>query len=327
MVQGRKRVTSADVAQASGVSRATVSYVLNNDPRQTIPVETRERVLKAAKQLGYRPYAPARTLRAGYSRIVLAVLPYEQIDPGLARRLRDLQAALAEQGFSLICHVGLHSLSDHTHPSSNLTPAVIAAFTDQEDKATTAFLGEFNAPIVWMHTPGYGEAVGAEQVTYLVSRGYERIVFAAPTRSDVQTITQSRLEGVRRRCSELGIAEPFVQVIPFSRAEAREAIENALALNRTPFGLCCYNDEVAIAAMSGLRDAGIKVPESVAVIGCDDIPLAQFSAPALTTITIASEDQKRLEALSVDNILAASRGEPLRKIPAVQLTVALRESA
>jgi DNA-binding LacI/PurR family transcriptional regulator len=66
--KAKKRLTSADVARASGVSRGTVSYVLNNDPRQSIPTETRERVLKAARTLGYQPFAPARSLRAGYSR-------------------------------------------------------------------------------------------------------------------------------------------------------------------------------------------------------------------------------------------------------------------
>ena len=151
MAKGRERITSTDVARVSGVSRATVSYVLNNDPRQTIPPETRERVLNAAKELGYHPFAAARTLRAGYSRIVLAVLPFEQIDPAIARTLRDLEAGLSEQGFSLICHVGVPAPSQHTHPSSNLSPAVVAVFTNEADSATSAFLREFDAPIIWMH--------------------------------------------------------------------------------------------------------------------------------------------------------------------------------
>src|SRR5262245_23907323 len=120
-----RRVTSADVARASGVSRATVSYVLNNDPRQSISPETRERVLQAVEELGYRPFAPARILRAGRSQIVLAVLPFELVDPGLARGLKKLEAGLAAQGFSLIWYVGAPGPPGHTHPSANLTPAVI----------------------------------------------------------------------------------------------------------------------------------------------------------------------------------------------------------
>lgn len=67
------RVRSVDVAREAGVSQATVSYVLNNDPRQSIPEETRARVLEVARKLGYQPYAPARMLRSGKSKLVLMV--------------------------------------------------------------------------------------------------------------------------------------------------------------------------------------------------------------------------------------------------------------
>ena len=86
MEKEQGRVTSEDVARASGVSRATVSYVLNNDPRQSIPQETRERVLKVARELGYRPFTAARILRAGYSRIVLVVLQFEMATGGDSKR-------------------------------------------------------------------------------------------------------------------------------------------------------------------------------------------------------------------------------------------------
>jgi DNA-binding LacI/PurR family transcriptional regulator len=118
MEREKRRVTSEDVARASGVSRATVSYVLNNDPRQSIPLETRERVLTVARELGYRPFTPARILRAGYSRIVLVVLQFELVDPAIARSLKELEAALAGQGFSLIWYVGLHTALGHIHPSA-----------------------------------------------------------------------------------------------------------------------------------------------------------------------------------------------------------------
>src|SRR5690349_4701766 len=97
--KGSRRVTSVDVARASGVSRATVSYVLNNDARQSIPLETRERVLKAVKELGYSPFSPARILSTGQSNLVLAVLPFEQVDPELARILKALGTKLAAHGF------------------------------------------------------------------------------------------------------------------------------------------------------------------------------------------------------------------------------------
>jgi DNA-binding LacI/PurR family transcriptional regulator len=324
MDKEHRRVTSSDVARASGVSRATVSYVLNNDPRQSIPPETRQRILKAANELGYRPFTPARILRAGYSRLVLVVLQFEQVDPAIARDLKGLEARLAARGFSLIWYVGLHTMVDHTHPSANLTPAVIVSFVDESDPAIAAFLEQFHVPILSLSSATNRQAVGRAQVTYLVQHGHRSIVFAAPWRRDVQRLAQARLEGVRQGCAELAVEPPFVQVMPPSLESAREAIAHLLSRQSTPFGVCCYNDEVAFAVLAALSDAGIPIPESVAVIGCDDIPLAQFSMPPLTTIYFDNEQQ--LDLL-INNILAASRGEPLQEVPPPHLSVIVRASA
>lgn len=324
MGKKQRRVTSTDVAQASGVSRATVSYVLNNDPRQTIPAETRERVLNAARELGYQPFAAARILRAGYSNLVLVVVQFEQIDPGMARDLKYLEAGLGAQGFTLIWYVGWHNTQEPTHPSTNLTPAVIISYVDESDPAVAAFLQQFNVPILSMSNSAHRQPVGRAQVTYLVQRGQQHIVFATTDRHDVQRLAQARLNGVRHGCAECGLAPPWVQVVPASRKGAREAIANVLAHQSPPFGICCYNDEVAFAVMAALSDASIMIPESVAVIGCDDIPLAQFSVPPLTTIGFHN---RHFLDLLIENILAASRDEPIKQIPPPSLSVVVRESA
>jgi DNA-binding LacI/PurR family transcriptional regulator len=88
--------------------------------------------------------------------------------------------------------------------------------------------------------------------------------------------------------------------------------------------VCCYNDEVAFAVIAALADAGIQIPEAVAVIGCDDIPLAQFSIPPLTTINF---DHRQLLDSRIENILAASRGEPIQEAPPIPLSIIVRGSA
>ncbi|MDX1378891.1 MAG: LacI family DNA-binding transcriptional regulator [Anaerolineales bacterium] len=324
MKKKQRRVTSTDVARESGVSRATVSYVLNNDQRQTISPETRERVLKAVQKLGYQPFAPARILRTGYSNLVLAVIQFEQIDPNIARDLKYLEAGLNEQGFTLICYVGWHNRQSSTHPSTNLTPAVIVSFVDARDPAEAAFLQQFNVPVLSLNNSDSGKSVGKTQVTYLVQRGQQRIVFATTERHDVQRLAQARLNGVRQRCAELGLRPPLVQVIPSSREGSREAIAYVLAHQSPPFGICCYNDEVAFSVIAALSKSDIMVPESVAVIGCDDIPLAQFSIPSLTTIGF--QNRNFLDLL-IENILAASRGESIKELPPLSLSIIMRESA
>lgn len=326
MTKEQGRVTSTDVARASGVSRATVSYVLNNDPRQTIPPQTRERVLQAAKQLGYQPFAPARVLRAGYSRLVLVILPFEQVDPKLAGILRDLEAGLAERGFSLILHVGVLNAAP-IHPSANLTPAVIAVFAGQAEGELANFLKDFNAPIVWLVNSGYGREEGRLQVEYLFQRGWRHIVFVAPERADIQGLAQHRLDGVVERCAELGLTPPPVQLMPLERERAGVAIRELLVQAAPPFGLCCFNDEVAFAAIAGLTDVGIAIPQMVAVIGCDDIPLAQLSTPALTTVAANQKDREPLLTAWVAGIIAASQGEEVPEYPPGSISVVVRQSA
>ena len=177
----KRRLTSFDVARASGVSRATVSYVLNNDPRQTIPAETRERVLKAARKLGYRPFAPARTLRAGYSRLVLGVLQFERVDPNLAGDMHYLEAELTARQFTLIWHVGSKMAMDHAHPSANLAPAAVIAFVDESAPALAAFLRQFDVPILSLINETVRQDAGRAQVSYLADKDKRSMVFAAPS--------------------------------------------------------------------------------------------------------------------------------------------------
>jgi len=324
MEPGQRRVTSEDVARASGVSRATVSYVLNNDTRQSIPPQTREKVLKAAQELGYSPFTPARILRVGYSRIVLVVLQFEQVDPSLAHDLKALEEGLATHGFTLLWHVGLHTSPGQLHPSANLTPAVIVSYVDEADPQMASFLRQFNVPVLSLNNESYRQSVGKTQATYLVQQGWRRMVFAAPERRDVQRLAQARLDGVCQACTEAGLEPPLVQIIPHSREKAREVIANLHAQQAFPCGICCYNDEVALAVIAALTDAGIEIPTSAAVIGCDDILLAQFSNPPLTTISF---DNRLSYQRLIENILAASQGEALQPTLPVPLTVIRRASA
>ena len=205
-----------------------------------------------------------------------------------------------------------------------MTPAVIVSLVDEADEDTEEFLSQFNVPIISMTNESSRQAVGKAQVSYLVEHGQRRIVFAAPERSDVQWLAQARLEGVRDGCAQHALEPPIVQVIPSSREGAREAIMQVLTQQSQPFGICCYNDEVAFAVLAACSDMGIRVPDSVAVIGCDDIPLAQMSIPSLTTISF--ENSVWLTALT-ENILLASRGEPTREVLPKSLSIVVRASA
>ncbi|SRR5579875_504663 len=322
---GKHRVTSDDVARACGVSRATVSYVLNNDPRQTIPQETRERILQAARQLGYSPFAPARALRSGQSHLVLAVLPFEQIDPALSRSLKELEQRLALRGLTLLSYVGAHPQAGSMHPSTHITPSVLLSYADQDDPVMTAFLQQFHAPI--LHLLGDAtveEQVGKMQAEYLIQCGKHSLIFLTDEREDVQILSHYRFQGVRQACLQERCEEPVLCFLPSSREQARTIVRDALARRVPPWGICCYNDEVAFAALATLADENIAIPLTAAVVGCDDIRLAQWSRPALTTIAFHDESGPDL---LIEVIVALSRGEAVSWKPQKTLTLVKRASA
>ncbi|MFD0522811.1 LacI family DNA-binding transcriptional regulator [Paractinoplanes durhamensis] len=125
-----QRVTSADVARVAGVSRATVSYVLNDTPGQTISPTTRTRVLDAAARLGYAPSAAARALRTGRSDVVLCLLPDWPIGPEVGSMLGNLSTALARHGFTFVVHPGNREDRPISEIWKAITPAAVIAFAD-----------------------------------------------------------------------------------------------------------------------------------------------------------------------------------------------------
>jgi DNA-binding LacI/PurR family transcriptional regulator len=298
---------------------------LNNAPHQTIPPETRERVRQAAQRLGYCPFAPARMLRAGQSPIVLAVLPFAQIDPGLSERLKEMEPKLAAHGLTLLCYIGMHVQAGLLHPSANVTPSVLLSFADRTDPLIDPFLQQFRAPV--LHLLGddrVQEEIGRMQATFLLQRGKRSLLFATSERGDVQALAERRLGGVRQVCAQAGLQAPAVCALPASRQGARTALRDLLTGCVPPWGICCYNDEVAFAALAALADEDIAVPATAAVVGCDNIPLAEFSVPALTTI--AFDPEPALDPL-IEAIVALSRGEPNTLVSHETLTLVPRASA
>jgi DNA-binding LacI/PurR family transcriptional regulator len=319
----RRRLTSLDVARACGLSRATVSYVLNNDTKRNIPPETRERVLQAARRLGYHPFAPARILRAGQSRLILGVVQFERVDPVMAGVMHYLQRKLIARNFTLVWHVDAKMALEPAHPSNNVTPAAVLAIVNEKAATVPTFLRQFGVPIVSVMNLTVGQDVGRMQVRRLISQGIRAIAFAAPERTDLQSLSAARLEGVRLECAKLGLKRPIVQVVPSSRIGAQEAVAKIFSRGVRRVGICCYNDEVALALLAALSDAGIVVPEEVAVIGCDNTSLGELTTPPLTTISF--NPQEYLDLL-IDNIVAVCNGARPVRNTVIPLSLVIRGS-
>jgi DNA-binding LacI/PurR family transcriptional regulator len=320
----QRRVTSVDVAREAKVTQATVSYVLNNEPRQSISQETRNRVLEAARKLGYQPYGPARTLRMGKSNIVLVVWGESVVEGPVIQFIEQLTAALTKIGFSLLWQIGFSP--EQQHLAANLAPAVVIGVVGETDAATVASLEGFHAPVVLLPYHNRITMGTRAQMEYLLKQGARPIVYAATEKPQLQHMSHARQEVVRQVCREHGLPEPRVVTVSQTRERARQAIADLVAVQPPPFAICAFNDEVAFAALAALSDLTIAVPEAVSVIGQDNTMIAELSIPPLTTITLRGPEQA--QSLIASIVSVCQGGSPLvLEIGNMQAKVIVRASA
>jgi DNA-binding LacI/PurR family transcriptional regulator len=313
----KRRVTSVDVAREAGLSRATVSFVLNDTPGQSIPEATRQRVLQAAERLGYTPYAPARTLRSGRSDVAVFVLPDWPQGPTMTEFVDRAAQGLSRAGLTLVTHVHTGDEQGLARLWTALTPAAVFGmrpFTSVElagmRKAgisailpATEELGHDVSTTVW------AKGVGRLQAEHLIRKGHTRLAYVLSNEPRLAALGQGRAEGAVEACAAAGLAPPVVSTIALDASAAAEVMEGwrdgAGACEAAPTAVCAYNDEVALAILAGMRMMGLSAPADLAVIGADDIPGARFAAPPLTTV---AQNSGELGARSAKALLEALQG-------------------
>jgi DNA-binding LacI/PurR family transcriptional regulator len=315
-----RRVTSADVARAAGVSRTTVSYVLNNTAHQKIPQDTRQRVLEAASRLAYAPSAAARALRTGRTDTVLCLLPDWPISPTVGALLEHLSAALAADDLMLV----VHPRSRETRPVSDvwkaITPAAVVAFENiARDEAAAMRSAGIDVVVTLMGRSGRGREFGMRQqrsgtvqAEHLVAAGHRRLGYALPDDERVQVFARPRLEGVQHACSKLGLEAPLVRTVPLDPLAASEAVRAWRAAASPVTAVCCFNDNTALAVLAGMRQLGLSAPGDLAVVGVDDIPAARLADPPLTTV---ATDIQALARHVAQTITALLNGAPQPRRP------------
>ncbi|MFC8429547.1 LacI family DNA-binding transcriptional regulator [Streptomyces sp. NPDC057253] len=286
--------TSADVARLAGVSRATVSYVLNNTSAVRISEPTRRRVHAAAKELGYVPHAAARSLRAGHSRMVLMPAPSIPVGPLYSQFINELQWALGRLDYTVVQYgsVGLQGEEAARAwaelrpvavlvPGTGLGPQGVSLLRRSGARAVVTLAPEAveGAHALLMDHERVGHCAG----THLYERGRRRIGVVVPEESGLEGFSLPRLAGVRRAL--LGTDATLTE-LPLA-FEEQSAIK--LAARWRDLGLdsvFAYNDEYAMLLMRALQDEGLRIPEDTAVIGADDLLLGRLLRPRLSTVHI-----------------------------------------
>jgi DNA-binding LacI/PurR family transcriptional regulator len=317
---GGRRITSADVAREAGVSRATVSYVLNDKPGQAIPEATRQRVHDAAARLGYAPSATAKALRRGRSDVVLGLLPDWPLGYAVGRVVQELSAAFARRGLTFVLHPDSRAVRPLGEVWKAITPVGVLALDAVSDAEAAAMRAAGVEVVVALHAPVEqrpGELlqpqdpVGALQARYLAP-AHRRLGYAYPDDERVAVFARPRLQGVREACAELGLPEPDVRTVPLQPRAAAAAVRSWLAADPPVTGICAYNDDLALAVLTGARQLGVRVPDDLAVVGVDDVPAAAVTDPPLTTVV---QDFRAIAEHHVCSVVAALAGEPIPGAP------------
>lgn len=311
--------TSADVARLAGVSRATVSYVLNNNTAVRISDPTRRRVREAAAELGYVPHAAARSLRAGHSRMVLlptANLPsaplHRRFLHGLESGLRHLDYTVVQYGSlgldpddAARAWAELRPVAVIVPGSVPLAPQGIAVLRRSGAKAVIT-LGPQPVPGAHALITDQRE-VGGSAVRHLLERGRRRIGVVMPEEPGLSLFAGPRLAGARRAAGGDALIEELPLRYTEESATALAARWRTLRLD----AVFAYDDSYAMLLMRALQDAGIEVPEQTAVIGVDDSLPARLLRPRLSSVRMELATVEPLADL-VDRLVRHPVTEPER---------------
>lgn len=326
--------TLADVAKRAGVALSTVSAVLNNRPDCFVSAETRQRILKAAAELGYRPHYLARSLARGKTD-TLGLVIYEVTNPYFARIADEVERAAREAGYQLLLctnrdepecsdRANLELLSQRRVDgillwASRYPPEGYTVPLPDEAKGRVVVLGYHTAD--GTDYVSVNRAEGTYRATqHLIALGHRQLGYLAPY-GDLHP-DHPKLAGVLQAVQEAGLPEPLL--IPTDghfRGDGYRAVQRAREWQPRPTALVCYNDLLAIGAHKGLRELGWRIPEDIAFVGFDGIEEGEFLEVPLTTVAVPIAEMSQTAVQFLINRLEGRAERPQQLTLAPRLVV------
>ncbi len=297
----KKRSTSLDVAKLAGVSRTTVSFVLNDVSSVSISDATRKRVLDAAKKLSYSPNIAGKKLVSGKSYTIGLVLCQspEQIftDAFLPQVILGVEQAAMQQGFHVLLKpVDPYDTGGYARLITENHVDGILLSGPREDDSALMKLHQQRVPVLLMgQLPNtdipfvdIDATAGAElAVTHLIERGHKCIgmITNAPLS---YTSAQQRRDGYTGALQKanLPVEKRFIQEGNYTPRSGFEAMKALLQVSPRITAVFVASDVVAMGAILAIKEAGLDIPKDIAIVGFDDIPLAEYYDPPLTTIRL-----------------------------------------
>lgn len=288
-----RKPTMRDVARATNVSVATVSYALRGEASGMTPATAR-RIREAAAELGYVPNAAATALARGHSRIVLVAHDETFVGDVTERSNHELVGIFENLGYRALFYE-VSSEDDLVATAHAIQPAAVfhLAFLTA---STLRRLRAAGVPRLFGFTAGgdptdsgvperaWERELGSAQAGFLHARGYRRLAYVIPESSPRRPVALSRLAGFTARCDALGVSAPEVVTAPIDVAAIAESLR--MLPKADIWAVAAFDDRTAIGVMGAAWELGWRVPDRIAVIGCDDTVEASLIRPALTSVSL-----------------------------------------
>lgn len=308
-----------DIAQAAGVSVGLVSRVLNDSPNTRAAAETRERIVRTAAELGYRPNYAARALKLARSNTIALVTPALATNAMVVELMRGVEDEARAVGFTVLLGRS-ETMTDRTQLLRLLETGRVDGFLLQgRDDETAESLTRLiaGAPVVLINArvdsrPGSvmidDRAAARAATRYLLERGHRRTGLV----NGLATSLTARLrgEGYRQALAEAGI-EPDESLITqhgYAPEDAVPALEVLMRRADPPSALVVANVNAAMGALTHARRMGFRVPEDLSVIGIHDAWTADHTWPPLTTVSMPLYDLGRAAVRALHDRLSAEDG-------------------
>lgn len=321
-----------DVARLAGVSTSTVSHVINKD--RFVSDAIRVRVEDAVRTLNYAPSALARSLKLNQTRTI-GMLITASSNPFYSELVRGVERSCFERGYSMVL---CNTEGDEQRMNRNLETLLqkrvdgLLLLCTETHQPSPAIMTRYPAiPTVMMDwSPFDGDSdviqdnslLGGDIATrHLIEKGFTRI--ACVTGPLDKTPARLRLEGYRTAMQRAGLAVPegYEVIGDFEFGGGLRAMQSLLALPEPPQAVFMGNDAMAVGAYQALYQAGLRIPQDIALVGYDDIELARYMTPPLTTI---HQPKDELGELAID-VLIHRMAQPELQQQRLQLTPVLME--
>ncbi|MGN8132410.1 LacI family DNA-binding transcriptional regulator [Paenarthrobacter sp. 22069] len=314
---GSTALTVSDVAKEAGVSRATVSYVLNGRRDVRVSEPTRQRVMDTARRMGYVGSPAARALRSGRGDVVLLLIPDWEVSGQLELLLEEIGRLVA--AYELVClrYEGEHWQGSLHKLLSRISCACVVTFDplspDDAHALESAGVPEVSArlldhPGIPHNTTIGQDTIVAAQVDHLLEQGYTRLAYLVTEEPRGRAFTTARIRAFHDICTARGVKGAVSTTISSSVDGISKTVQAWFTNSDEPLGIAAWNDLAALGIISAAAALKIAVPQRLGVVGGDNSPVAALARPPISSVKFNLTSEAQQIAARIAGILGHDPG-------------------